>query len=162
MSTSISNRDADPMPSNALSQKSFNTATPAICHPPPWPPIVIPPPIPKAAFFVFGTINHPTGSIPMVFAASCKLTLVPKTDYWHGTSSNDPNVLRIIATLWRIPLEPDWTLRVIYKGEGIYGHIINWYNQTFPPARPYVAPTLHATLPSENDPVTANLREIPA
>ena len=150
------------MTSSAFSIKRFDTLSPDICTRPPLPPVVPPPPIAQATFSVFASIDPPTGSLPMVYASGVTLTVVPGADYWQGESTPRTDVRKLIAYLWRIPLTPDWQLRVVFREWQGSGHIFDWYNQTFQGGRPYVATTLNATVGPTSDPVIASLRETPA
>ena len=149
------------MPSNKLSRRSFDTLAPVICHPPPWPPFLPPPPLAMAKFFCFATVKATPPHIPMCFAQSCTLSYVPAHSRWEGASSHDIYAERIMATLEHYPLQPSYHLRVVFAQAGIYGNIIDWRSQHFPIERPYVGERLTKSLYNGTDEATASCREIP-
>lgn len=150
------------MPSNALSQKSFSTKTPVICKPPPWPPFVPPPPIPKATFFAFATIDYDYAGVVAKYAASCKLRYPGALITWLGQSSKDPDVQRIVCRLWPIPLQPVYHISVDYWFDSTNHRLHTWYNNTFPNQRPYVGITLQHHIVPTGERATVVVRETPA
>jgi hypothetical protein len=98
----------------------------------------------------------------MVYAANITMRIVPAADYWYGETTPRWDVRKLYAYLYRIPLTPTWHLRVVFREDQGWGHTFDWYSQTFQGGRPYVAPTLNATVGPTSDPVIANLRETPA
>ncbi len=149
------------MPSNALSGKSFNTATPAICHKGPPPPIVPPPPLKQAIFFCFASLTHKGWPNAPIFAATANLHYNPSFDCWTGTSGGDTTHPSIKGIL-RIPDdESSYYLLVAYRWWPGGGLFVEWTNQQFSASRPYVGQTLTSHADYYNQLRTANLRETP-
>jgi len=126
------------MPSNALSQKSFSTKTPVICKPPPWPPFVPPPPLPKAVFHVYGNIQFDHPRYPVSFAAACSANYDPATHAWIGKSSNDPASQYIGVVLWPEPLTPVYNLKIVFHWPPDQARTHQWFDKVFSTDRPYV------------------------
>lgn len=126
------------MPSNALSQKKFSTKTPAICHPPPWPPAIPIPPIQQATFFCFASLQYDYYGTVADFA--CSSILRYYLGYWHGKSipSDDPTIAHTYTKIWPSPLQPVYHILVDYYWDTHYHRQHIWMNNSFPPERPYV------------------------
>lgn len=149
------------MVSNALSVQSFDTKTPVICKPPPWPPALPPPPINQAHFFVFATLYHEHPTAPVEMAASCKLKWYLTYNAWWGTSSNDPTAERIDVYLKPTPLQPTYAIQVNYWWPVTHAWYYIWSGNKFPTARPFVGELLTFRSALHNLRATCVTREIP-
>lgn len=149
------------MPSNALSQKSFGTKTPAVCHPPPWPPTVPIPPLNTARFFCFASFYFAMPSETVQFAASCILRPIPPSLNFRGTSSTDPTIPRIRVNLWPYPTYPRYGLHVEYFWDYPYPVDYQWQPEQFSATRPYVGEPLRFDDLAPDLRMSAVIRETP-
>jgi len=149
------------MPSNALSQKSFSTKTPVICKPPPWPPQIIPPPLPKAIFWCFATFKHDGWPGVPQFAASCTLYYKPAWQYWVGSSHTNSDSPWIAATIRSLTSLPKYYIRIVFHWPPTGGTFFEWSDQQFSVDRPYVGQTLKKFMPYHSQRATVTAREKP-
>ena len=149
------------MPSNALSQKSFGTKTPAVCHPPPWPPTIPIPPLNTSRFFCFATLRYDHAIWPARFAASAVLRPNPPWPNFYGISSPDPTIPWFKASLWPYPTFPKYRIRVEWHWDKPYPLAYIWLNKQFCPNRPYAGEDLTYKQPSPVIRMYVVVRETP-
>lgn len=150
------------MASNALSKKTLSTKTPAICKPVPWPPAVIPPPLPQAKFWLFASINWRHWLWEPNYAAQCFCTYQAGPGYWTGYSSLDVTLPRISVILNVRDNPNEWDCQISYDwpGPGTWGW--EFWNQPLE-GRPFLSELAKesAWIPVYRE-TTCVMREIPS
>jgi len=149
------------MPSNALSQKSFSTKTPVICHPPPWPPFLPPPPVPKTTFYVGIQYHKSRSMFPIAMAGPVILKCEAWNNRYYGWAliSGEDNWAEV--EIWSIYSFPTYRLQLTLHWYPFFIDIFDWQNQRFPDERPYVAERLSKSYFSGGIIAHATAREIP-
>ncbi len=150
------------MPSNALSGKSFNTATPAVCHKGPLPKIVPPPPLTKIVFYCFATFQSTNWEGVGNFAGVAHLYYKPAQTAWIGISGSPNARPSITATLRTRPNPNGYDLLIAYHFPEQGGVFVEWNDQRFNDARPYVGSQLESLFAYKNQIRRAIVREIPS
>ncbi len=103
------------MTSNALTKQNFSYKPPAICKPPPWPPMTPPPPLTQAKFWASADIVWRHWLFPTSYAASCYCTYDPIGNYWTGKSSSNPEHERIQVQLNIDEPNKRWYAQVVFS-----------------------------------------------
>ncbi len=149
------------MPSNALSQKTFDTKTPVICKPPPFPPIILTPPINKITFWAYSTFASAASGPYYNQADQCTLHYNPSFNFWEGNSYASDKPAWFQAKLTPTPTLPNYNLIMIWHMPAPYGGITSWSNKYFPSNRPFVGNELSKTWPINGNTTTIRCRELP-
>lgn len=149
------------MVSNALSIKSFGTKTPAVCHPPPWPPTIPIPPIHLGRFFCFATYRSTWGAYEASVAGSCVLRPNNTGSLWIGDSRSPPHMYGLVAEMSLTPTTGAYGIQVQlhYAPPTAPGPI--WRTEAFLFPRPFVGSRLVQQMEVIPGVYTCTLREIP-
>ncbi len=150
------------MVSSAFSIKTFDTKAPAICKPPPLPPIVPPPPLNQTSFHLYATCTVKLGPTPLVIGGQVRLLPEGTPNVYTGLLLPDPAGRNIIAILTNRPLTGIYHLRVTWKPEGLYGHIYTWNTQSWKADRPFEGHYLSYAYEPFQILLKARVREVPA
>ncbi len=149
------------MVSNALSQKSFSTKTPVICHPPPWPPIGLPPEIKKATFYVWNSLQDPGAMFPANLGGAINLVWESWNNRFYGYTQLGSQDDWVEAELRYVSGFPNYNVRLTWHWYPFLIEIIDWNNEQFTQERPYVGQQLSHYIYSRRGEGRAIVREIP-